>query len=393
MSGPKGFELVLLERARIARETDNARAECLALLARRDAAAVALGALTKQMERPRKHVVATLDLAGARALAVTVTAEVADYESRLRDVRVQAVREHLSQAFSALGPDSLELPELPGRAPAPRHTARSSGPSTDRLQGRLQRAVAAMAEVDEAPRQQLTAQAEIVAGLLRDGELIPAQAAILGLQSLIDGALRAQRVRDEVRAKAADLIVRIAHVETPEADAVRARALACLTPAELAEAAEAEQVLLAAHRARQDREFVIASTRAALTELGYEVGEEFVAAALGGEGAIATSPALPGYGLQWRFVPGSNRVLTNVVAFGDGSPQRDAEVEVSTCHHIDTVVRAWRDDGVEAALGHHREPGRVPVERAAARPRARWGNSTLTAADRARSMGTPGGSA
>lgn len=370
MSGPKGFALVLAERARVAQETDAARARCVALLGRRDAAAQALESLTGTKNRPKRQMVATLDLQGARALETALSREVAEHEERLHDVRVQVVRQHLADAFAKVSAHEIVLPPLPAApTPAERRAAAEAehrSVAIDRLQGRLRRVLDAVAQVDDTRRQSLAARTTRLAGYVIGGHVAQAELLLLDLQTDVEHALRDQRTRDGVRAQAADLVVRTAHVRTAEADALRGRALASVTRAELAEVRAAIDVLLAAHRAAEDRAYVIEQTRAALADLGYEVGEEFVSVALAGMGAVATRGDLTGYGLQWRFGPGPGQVFTNVVAFRASSTERDTEVEETTCGHIDSVRTAWRDHGVDARLGHHREPGQVAVERLAA---------------------------
>jgi hypothetical protein len=149
---------------------------------------------------------------------------------------------------------------------------------------------------------------------------------------------------------------------------VRTAAEAARTDADVDDAEAAAGRLRRQHEAEQDREYVVHQTRVALAELGYEVGEEFESVAVAGGPAVVTRADLPDHGLQLRFLPGSQRLLSNVVAFGDTSAVRDEEVEDITCHDIEALQEAWRREGIEGEFRHRQAPGAVRVERVS-RPR------------------------
>jgi hypothetical protein len=401
MSGPKGFEITLAERARVARETEAARARCRALLERRDKAATALSMLGVGHDPLATHVVGSLDLPRAVAVEQSLADEAARLEGALRDERVRAVRAHLALA--------LEQRQQPSSPPA-RDAAyggvekravaeapQSAQARAERMRGRLTRTLDAIAEIDAAPRAELLLRADAVTTALATADVAQVELLMLSLQTETERSLRAQRERDLVRRQAADLVVRTAWMIGPEADALRGRALACATASEFSRVRVAEETLTAAAHAADDRAYVIEHTRRALAALGYEVGEEFTEVALGGEPVVATRPDLRGYGLQWRFGP-ADQVFTNVVALGSvsdsgtGAATRGAEVEHATCGHIEAVRHAWQEEGIGATLRHHRAPGDVPIEAvpSSSAQRIRAAQRRAAHGSQARAMGQQG---
>lgn len=380
MSGPKGFDVALAERARVAREAAAARARCEALHLTWEASAHAMAALGGTSRRPRRRDLSALDLRELETLEQSLRTEVAHLDDSVRALRISAVRAHLAQVFEEVsaspaqdGPiaASTESPASAGSshvrdAATPEPTAQRE---SERLRARLVRTLEVVAEIDEAPRAPLLKTADAISRDLSAGDVGRARLNLTNLQTETERALRQQHELDRVRRQAGDLLVRCAWMAGDEADALRGRALACATTAKFASVLEAEEDLAARLRAAGDRAYIVEQTRAALASLGYEVGAEFAETALRGESAVATRPDLDGYGLQWRFGPQPGQVFTNVVSFS-WSPAtsaavatRDAEVERTTCGDIEAVRAAWHENGLGATLRHHREPGQVAVER------------------------------
>ncbi len=378
MSGPKGFDAVVAARVRLARETEAARARCAALVERCEVAESTLSELTGAKQRTHRPAIGQLDLDAAQSLERELRTEVSRLEGQLHDVRVETVRRHLRAEFEELAGSGLELPALgePAQsAPAPEAARKAHEARQRKLADRIGKALELMALVDEAPRGPLTEQANQIRDRLGRGDQQHAELLLLDLHTGIEHALRAQRERDSVRTQAADLLIRTAHIAGPEADGLRGRALACTTRQELRDVLALEQQLIAADEAAQNRAYIVAQTRRALRELGYELGEEFESAALSGASVVATRPDLLGYGLQWRFGPAPKQVFTNVVAFAPTDGQRDIEVEELTCGDVEKVRVVWSEHGVESGVIHQRAAGVVPVERIAA-PAAASGSAT-----------------
>lgn len=339
--------------------TEAARARCRALLAMIQVAetdAERLGATTEGLRADLAEVAERANLRDLNSLQQQLLANLEGVESAVRGARRAAVRAHLLAAHQVATTGRM-TPPAQSSAVAAGERSRAA------VEESLARGLERVATVDDAPRRALLALADRVRAKLAADDVAAADSALLTLQSETERAVRRQRVLERVRLEAGRLVARTSDLTGPEVDALHSRALSCRTPAELDEVVEHAHALRAADDAERDRLYVIAQTRSALRELGYEVGEEFSELAQSGAAAVIRRPDLPDHGLRIRFAPSDGRVVTNVVAFGDTSAQRDAEVEELTCADLALVQEEWSSRGIGSTLVSHRAAGERPVER------------------------------
>lgn len=363
MSGPKGYTVTVSPAVLRARAEESARARCRALLADRAAKSNLIEALD---EKVAPTSVPNLDRAGLGALEDVERAlirEIATLGERLTQARSAAVRRDLAARFVAESMDSLFLD-------VPAATSRRTSHRADALSQSVTRTLDLLAELDEARRAPLLVLADRVQSLIAEGRTTSADSALLRLQTDVEKARRQDREAARIRAAAADIVVRLADLPSAVTEPLLVRAKACTTQADLDSLGEDEHRVRTEWEAERDRRFVIEQTRAALRDIGYEVGTDFHGLAEQGK-VVVNRPDLPDHGVEVTFTPKANRVLTQVVAYQATSAQRDKEVEELTCADLQLLREAWRRHGVEAALYHHTEPGASPVKHVSAPARRR----------------------
>lgn len=366
MSGPKGYQVQLSQAVRRAQAEVATRARCRALISRRDTAAARLEALTAAPAPAPAHKLQQQTLEQLQSLEHDLTEQVQQLEHLEHDAQRAAVRQQLRQSFRDIT-SAINIPTAaPGAPPAASHSATWAR----NIAHSLARCIDRMSTLDDAARTALMPQIDTVRTALTAGNAAGADHALLDIQTACERAARAQRERDAIRQQTDALTLRTADLTGPEADRLRARALACTTRAELVTVQRDEQTLRASLEAQRNRAYVIDQTSQALRDLGYEVGAEFTALACD-KPVIVRRPDLPDHGVELTFVPQAARVLTRVVAFGATSTQRDTEVETITCQDLTRLQGAWQNHGIEATLFHHNLPGTMPVKRTAAQPRQR----------------------
>ena len=115
--------------------------------------------------------------------------------------------------------------------------------------------------------------------------------------------------------------------------------------------------------AEADRRFVIEQAAAALRELGYDIGEEFVPSAMESRTVVRT-PDLPGYGVELDFQKKRRRLVTEVVAY-TADRRGDVAAEEAVCEHLDALA-ATLGDAVVLTREQTVEPGEADVVRVTA---------------------------
>jgi hypothetical protein len=120
----------------------------------------------------------------------------------------------------------------------------------------------------------------------------------------------------------------------------------------------------------QDEIFVENTAARILSELGYEVGDDFVTAIPVG-GALLDIPSRSRHGLRVRSRNG--QLLFNVVRFdteGRRDPGEDTATEVAFCHDFKKLQEEMRRRGVDLDLVRADPPGARPVEVVSVRSRS-----------------------
>lgn len=373
MSGPKGvsYRVVSAEEER-RRAIAAAQARCRQLrhelAATREERDAMAGASATTERTPAFE--GDLDLDGFNRLASRLEGEL-----RVARAEVVAARRHrvsldLSASYGAASAERLTDALLPTAAATAAADPEPGVDPASRLLQRVERCIGLSSGIDDEPAREsvLTALAAARAAALahEDGH---AERDLLRAQTDIDRLLREQATAERARERAEHAVLDLADVTGTEADGVRAAARRVRTMAEAEIVAGDVARLRAEHAADEDRRFVVSETRAALVELGYELGGDFEVVALSGSPTVITRAGMPDHGLQLTFLPDTTRLLSNVVAFGETSPTRDREVEDLTCHDLEALQARWSEHGIDGEFKHRRDAGSVPVERVERRRR------------------------
>ena len=359
MSGPKGYGVQLSPAVRRAQEERRLRVQCLAQVGRAEDARTAAADLGHPLPAFHAPRVESMTLEALQQLEQQLTITVSSAESALEEARRAAARNQLAPIRAALTGITADVPAVSrvGKGGAATMSDRAV-----ELRASLSRCLDRATELDRTHWDWIEAESSRVIASLDSGDIASASRLLLALQSSTQQAADAARRAANIKSRARDITVSLADLVGAEADGVRCRLAACTSETDLtALQAEAAQVRANAERER-DRSYVIAQTRAALRELGYELGPNFDTLAASGDAVIARRPDLPDHGVQVRFATGASRVLTRVIALADSSAERDIEIEEITCHDLGELQVIWQRHGVHSSLYHHLAPGERPVE-------------------------------
>lgn len=144
-----------------------------------------------------------------------------------------------------------------------------------------------------------------------------------------------------------------------ELDALE-RSGAAVTPSLEAKVADLRSAAIQA----AERDHVSATLKSALTDLGYEVGQDFEARLAEGGFADVGQPRWRGYALRVRSSPAKSDLGFHVVrGKGGGQAQaiRDREVEQDWCSDVPQVIASLKEHGIDSAVTRQLAPGARPV--------------------------------
>lgn len=366
LSGPKGvsYRVVSAEELRH-RALDQSRSRCGELETRLDALSAeerrsGLSVPAAGGSRPGRRT--SDDLDAWQSYESELRAQIEVRHARLADVRQRACQALIHRELGIDGSIQLGVRHVP--------TVRQRSAAQQEVDGSLERAAAVIARLEDS-----SVQEALVARMRRISEhgedLVAARPLLAVLRAEIQRELRTQESSRRLRQRISDLDVQLAGIPGVEAQEMR-RFLAGATTAAAVESAEQRAAEVRARaQAEQDRVFVVAQASAAFRHLGYDVGEEFVTAAMAGAPGLVEPPDLPGHRLQIVFLPGSARFLTNVVGLADQpDAAADLDAETATCRDLTAVESSLTAQGIETTRFHDVPPGQVPVERATAVQRA-----------------------
>lgn len=348
MSGPKGYGYSVVSAEELRRREDDSRAG-----------------------RCRQHMTTLVDLAAElRQYGVPGWSEVSEPPELNHDSLIawerellqaipkaqQAVEKAAAQAFvhslnasrPAVDTSQISLGER-----------RASASSADRedLRKEVERLTESLSRVrDRAARVGFAAQA---LGVLAARTPAEARGDLLTVKSAVARTLRAQ----EFAGLAENEVLAIAHLHSPEADAVRARATAVASADELADLQSVVAAIVEADMRAQDTAFVEAALADVLTELGFVVGDEFDLPELDRRVVLVDHREHPGYALRLQLNPTDHKLYSRVVAQVDSSAEQDAAVEAATCERVHAVASGLEKHGVATQLTFERQPGERPVDR------------------------------
>lgn len=367
MSGPKGYQLELARRARIARETDAARARCANLVERIQATRRSAAAIGRVLPQELPHA-GRGDLEGYLAQEVELTQLLDASEAELTRARQGAATEHLQVLWAGQAPLSLTIP-TGSRASSARPDAATGMRRAD-LAAQVTRCVDSLAELSDQLQQVFVARCQQLYGDLAIEALGVLDARLMTLKTDIENAREAGRAQTRLRRRVADLLGSLADIDPAEPELVEVREFA----AGVGDAAQwhvlqdRARSLRARVESERDAAFVLDRTKAALMHLGYAVGPDLlVSASMPGHTVIATRPDLPEHGLRIQVLD-NGKVLTRVVAFGETDPSRDREVEEVTCQDLGRVQESWAAADLTGTLFLHHPPGEREVLRVEAGP-------------------------
>lgn len=198
---------------------------------------------------------------------------------------------------------------------------------------------------------------------LADSDKAADRRAWLELTRRITDAVRAEADRVGRFAVIDELIAMTARVEGPARTVLIARIQAAPTRAK-AEALRGDIVDAIAEAEREaERALIIAQAAEVWTELGYDVGPEFLEAAELGSAGLLFNPEWPDHALQVRFDGSGGTIATNIIAFGDTDPQRDKEIEDDHCRDLPAFIQGLNNLGASVTLVRQQPAGALPVQR------------------------------
>lgn len=183
------------------------------------------------------------------------------------------------------------------------------------------------------------------------------------LQSDVATAVREQRVRHRCRQGAEAQVLRMAHLEGPQPDEIRADAAHVADDASLGRLrARVDEALVAAER-EADADFVTEQARQAFESLGYLVDESFDIIGTDSQAFLARRRDLPDHALEIQVNAATGFLLTSVVSAEGTTVAADLEAERRTCPDGERLVPELVRRGVTATMKFQSGPGRVPMER------------------------------
>lgn len=379
MSGPKGYCYSVISEAELRRREGEARS------GRCEQHVITLAGLLGQLRfyeasTPQpvlEPIVRTHESLIAWELALQEAID--ESESLLREEAAKAIERRLNSSSHEVDVSGITLG---GRGSAAQmnggRAARGSGASA--IASEIDKVVLVIAQLQEqAMRDELTASAE---RLLALDDLAQAKGDLLTLKTWAAGALQTQ----DLRRLAAEAVLDVAHISTPEVDALRSRASQVVSVQDVADVRTGVAEMLEAAARASDAEFVEAALEDVLEELGFTIGAGFELADLDRSVAVANHADHPGYGVRVQLNPANGMIYTRLVSQHASTPEEDAQAEDETCMKVHALATNLRKHGVAADLKSERRPGETPVEPQAdrstgarrRRPRAHASRQTRT---------------
>lgn len=353
MSGPKGYRYSVVSAEELRRREDQAReGRCRQHVLTLAGLAAQLQYYGEQCPSVARPSATTHD--GLVAWEAALQQAVDQAKNQVTAASVAAVTRQLDEARGEVDTSQVTL--------GARRTAPRQAPDeADAWRGRVLAEVTKVTKVvgglrDQEVRDRLTALAASVATTTSQPQ------ARGDLQTLKDWTYQAQRAQ-QCQDLAADVVLAVAHLETPQADQVRERAAQAGTPDDVAAIREDVAALVEADQKAGDAQYVRDALEDVLEEMGFDVGEGFELADLGRAVAVVADDEHPGYGLRFQVSPDNGMIYTRVVAEDGTSAAADQQVEEETCAKVYAVAAGLQRHGVSAELTLERQPGQTAVER------------------------------
>ncbi|MEP9385498.1 hypothetical protein [Nocardioides sp. KR10-350] len=337
------------------------RRRCSALgerLARAKAEAAALGApVPAELRAP-----VTDDLeewtAHASHLAAQVSIAQAAVQHAQRVTWVEEISNHLAGIAAGITLD-IRPAESAGDHASSQVGAFAS--PADELKSSLEAALAQAAFITDAQcRSRLVTIAEDALRLLAT-DLRAARGRLAILRTEIHRDLAEQARREKLEAKVQELLFDASGLPSEASSRVAAMAASARTPADLAAIQAAIDSERKLDMAQEDRRVAIRELTAALTRMGYEIGEEFEDALTSGR-TIIEPPDLPGYGIELQLQDGRRRLLTETIAL-TADTRGDLDAQAAGCDVVDQLSAELAAAGVRLDRYYTARPGQMPMQR------------------------------
>ena len=114
---------------------------------------------------------------------------------------------------------------------------------------------------------------------------------------------------------------------------------------------------------RKEEAYVRSALEEVLSELGYQVTEEFQVTDYGSVAYANTNS--PDYRLRLQVQGDSGSIYTRLVSVADTNAEQDAAAEEESCESIHEIMDKLASHGVNTTLKSEREPGERPAEKRA----------------------------
>jgi hypothetical protein len=359
MSGPKGYGYTVVSQEELdRREIADIKGRCGQMRAQIQAAMAEMEALGYQANLVQLSEPDAENLAGWRKHVEAVSKEVGSVNQQLMAIRVKSCQQQIKSLMESTSSlITTALVENPGAEEA----AASINPTDKKMADSVMAAVELIGSIlDDDVRDVLAAQAQSVLKVMAS-DPAKCKSMITALQADVQEARRAQKAAQRLRGDIDALRVELGGLEPEDHSVLSMRLDSVRSLAELDSLRREIVVRREAQRASQDRRFVAEQTAEALRDLGYEVGDDFVVQAGAGNPSVVLPPDAQGFGLEMRFLPNSERLLTHVVSFGDADQAHGMSVESTTCQDLDTVSQELARRGVQVACFHQKGVGEVPI--------------------------------
>ncbi len=355
MSGPKGYCYSVISEAERRRREDEARS------GRCEQHVITLAGLHGQLrfyEASTPQPVAepaqrTHDSLIAWELALREA--ISHSESRLREEAAKAIDTRLNSLRHEVDVSGVTLdgrgPAAPMESDPPARTS-----ALPPITSEIDKVVQVIAQLqDQALRDELTATAERVIAL---NDVAQAKGDLLTLKTRAAGALQ----RQDLQRLAAEALLDVAHMATPEVDALRTRVAQVASIQDVTDVRTGVAKALEAAARASDVEFVEAALEDVLEELGFAIGAGFELADLDRSVVVANHADHPGYGVRVQLNPANGMIYTRLVSQRASTPEQDVRAEDETCEKVHALATNLEKYGVAAELKSERQPGETPVE-------------------------------
>lgn len=183
------------------------------------------------------------------------------------------------------------------------------------------------------------------------------------LRHRVTTSVQAEREQARVRADAAELVIRVSHLEGPAVDELKARVQSARTSRDLSDLAGDVEAMVRDAEASADADFITQEARAALSELGYQVDDPFDVVGMEAQVLLARRRDLPDHALRVQVNETQGTLMTSLVAKQGTTHAADTTAARATCADAVEMMTALEQRGVRSENRFVREPGDIEIRR------------------------------